>query len=145
MNREDYVLMGLAPARGAPHTPVQVQKLFFILQTDAQKSDSLGKVRFEFEPYHFGPFDKDVYVELEKLQRKGLVEISYGSSGLRNYRLTSAGQESAEEILNDIDDRSRKFVDAISNWIRGQSFFALVNTIYEHYPDMAVKSIFRGR
>ncbi len=143
MSREEYVLIGLAPARGAPHTPVQVQKLFFIVQTDAKESCSLGHAHFDFKPHHFGPFDKEVYTELENLQRQGLVEISFDGSGLRNYRLTLAGQARADALLNGIDDRSRNFVEAISQWIRKQSFFALVNTVYELYPETAVNSVFR--
>ncbi len=143
MSRAEYVLIGLAPARGAPHTPVQVQKLFFLIQTDAQESCSLGQTHFDFKPHHFGPFDKEVYAELENLQRQGWVEISFDGSGLRNYRLTVEGQARADALLKGIDARSRNFVEALSQWIRTQSFFALVNTIYELYPETAVNSVFR--
>ncbi len=144
VSRRELVLIGLAPAQGCPHTPVQVQKLFFLLQARGSESPTLGGSHFKFEPYHFGPFDKSVYIELERLQREGKVEVSFDSSGLKNYRLTPDGQQEADNLLNDtVDPRSRKFVEAVSEWILKQSFFNLLNTIYHHFPQMAVNSVFR--
>ncbi len=144
LSRRKFVLIGLAPAQGCPHTPVQVQKLFFLLQARGSQSPALGHAYFDFKPCHFGPFDKFVYVELEGLQNQGWVEVSFDSSGLKNYRLTPEGQLEANKLLDELDSRSRKFAVAVSEWIHRQTFFNLLNTIYHHFPDMAVNSVFRS-
>ncbi len=144
MNRAERVLIGLAPAKGQPFTPVQVQKLFFVLDARGQ-GDFLGEEIFRFQPYDFGPFDKDVYQELEKLAQKGLVEINYDSAGLRNFRLTLEGQKEADTLFHSMDEHSRKYVQSVSNWIRKQSFHSLLSAIYNEFPDMAVNSVFGDR
>ena len=81
--RQKYVLAALATDSGAKFAPVQVQKLFFLI--DENLSKVIGKSRFTFEPYDYGPFDKAVYHELEVLQSKGLVNIEQiGASRFSN-------------------------------------------------------------
>lgn len=143
MQRSEYVLIGLAPAQGRPHTPVQVQKLFFLLQEKGQASPSLGGTYFDFQPCHFGPYDKDVYSELENLTQQGWIEISFTPSGIRQYRLTPVGQEQADILLKQLDARSRKFVQKISRWILEKDFFQLVQAIYRAFPRMAENSVFQ--
>lgn len=65
MDREDLVLACLAPAKGALHSPVQVQKMFFLI--DRNISEDIEGPLFDFHPYDYGPFDKAVYETLEKL------------------------------------------------------------------------------
>ncbi len=142
MNRSEHVLAGLGTSDKAPFTPVQVQKLFFLLDRNGG-GEFFGQPQFNFQPYDFGPFDKDVYTELESLSEEGLVEISYSSAGLKNYRLTAVGQQRSEEVLAKLDARSRQFVANVAEWIRRQSFTGLLSTIYSLYPDMAEKSVFR--
>ena len=143
MQRSEYVLIGLAPAQGRPHTPVQVQKLFFLLQEKGQASPSLGGTYFDFQPCHFGPYDKDVYSELENLTQQGWIEISFTPSGIRQYRLTPSGQEQADILLKQLDERSRKFARKISRWILEKDFFQLVQAIYRAFPHMAENSVFQ--
>lgn len=143
MQRSEYVLIGLAPAQGRPHTPVQVQKLFFLLQEKGQASPSLGGTYFDFQPCHFGPYDKDIYSELENLTQQGWIEISFTPSGIRQYRLTPVGQEQADILLKQLDARSRKFVQKISRWILEKDFFQLVQAIYRAFPRMAENSVFQ--
>ncbi len=144
MNRAERVLIGLAPAKGQPFIPVQVQKLFFVLDARGQ-GDFLGEEIFRFQPYDFGPFDKDVYRELEKLAQKGLVEINYDSAGLRNFRLALEGQKKADTLFHSMDEHSRKYVESVSHWTRKQSFHSLLSAIYSEFPDMAVNSVFGDR
>ena len=99
MNRQDLMLAVLAVDRGASYTPVQVQKLFFLL--DARVADRFGGPYFEFSPWDYGPFDRAVYDELEGLEAAGLVQISRSPGGRwRTYRLTMEGQERGEQILS---------------------------------------------
>lgn len=79
MDRRDVLLLMMAPAGLDSHTPVQVQKLAFLIEkTIGDKIDGTG---FDFIPWHYGPFDKHVYVTLEELESEGLVAIEEGASG----------------------------------------------------------------
>ena len=98
MDRKELVLAAMSPARTSPFTPVQVQKLFFLLDERATKG--IGGRRFNFKPHHYGPFDKEVYDELEALANEGSVEvIEVGRAGLRTYRLTEQGYERGQDAI----------------------------------------------
>ena len=64
-----YVLAVLSTAGGAEWTPVQLQKIFFLL--DQTIGPALGGPKFNFEPYDYGPFDAEVYRRVEALQATG--------------------------------------------------------------------------
>jgi hypothetical protein len=140
--RDEIILAALAPARGASFTPVQVQKLFFLL--DARVAKLVGGPYFHFQPYHYGPFDAGVYTALEDLARRRLVEIERGSqSTMRTFRLTPAGQDSGERALAALDGRAQEFIRTACTFVRRLSFSALVSAIYKSFPAMKERSVFR--
>jgi hypothetical protein len=139
--RDDVILAALAPARGAAHTPVQVQKLMFLL--DEKLPGDLGGPHFHFQPYHYGPFDKAVYGTLDALAQNGLVEIVLGSGNWREYRLTAQGQARGETVLEGMEPRARDYMQRLSNFVRKLSFSELVSAIYKAYPQMRTRSVFQ--
>jgi hypothetical protein len=141
--RQNVVLAALATHSGAEFAPVQVQKLFFLI--DENISGALGGKQFAFEPYDFGPFDSDVYQELNALERNGLVRIEwYGpSKGQRRYALTPAGQEAGTSVLKKFGPEVQKYIADTSAWVRSLSFPQLVGSIYKAYPHMREKSVFK--
>ena len=142
MNRHQFVLAALAPAHGAPHSPVQVQKLLFLLDENIQ--DSAGGPHFNFEPYHYGPFDKEVYTVLQELATEGLVEIEPEPLQRWNmYRLTPEGQKAGEEILAVLPPAGRTYVTTVSGFVRSLPFAQLVAAIYKAYPHMKANSVFQ--
>ena len=142
-SRQEVVLAALAADPGAVFEPVQVQKLFFLL--DERVADALGGKQFEFEPYDYGPFDKNVYVELEALQGENLVRVV--TSGLRfstrNYFLTQDGQKKGEQVLEQYESGTREYIKTLSSWVRSLSFASLVGSVYKAYPRMRENSIFQ--
>ena len=138
MDKHSFILAALAPAKGGLHSPVQVQKLMFLL--DEQVSKNVGGPFYNFEPYDYGPFDKMVYEDLEILFMEGLVEIISGN--WRSYRLTEAGQSEGENFLNEIEDAPRKHIEELSSFVRNLSFTQLVSAIYKQYPHMKENSVF---
>jgi uncharacterized protein len=142
ISREEVVLAALAPAGGAPHTPVQVQKLLFLLDRNA--SSSFGGPKFNFEPYHYGPFDRAVYLTLEDLAQQGLAEITQNPRNWSEYRLTPEGQARALQVLAGLDERTRSYIERLSAFVRSLSFTDLVSAIYKAYPEMRERSVFQG-
>ena len=141
VSREELIIAAMAPADGRSHTPVQMQKLLFILDENA--AARLNGPHFRFEPYHYGPFDKEVYETLDTLSRKGLVDIAFGSGNWREYSLTPEGQSRGQAILNSIDSQTADYIREVSNFVRKLSFSQLVSAVYKAYPRMRARSVFQ--
>lgn len=140
--RQRVVLAALASSAGAAFAPVQVQKLFFLLDENVAKD--LGGRLFEFEPHNYGPFDKAVYSELEVLARRGLVHIhaTGSSAGNRVYMLTPDGQRIGEQEMTKLPERAKDYIRRAAKWVLSLPFSKLVGSIYKAYPHMRANSIF---
>jgi hypothetical protein len=144
MKRRDLVLAALAAADGRPYTPVQIQKALFLISQNVPETVTEAP-RFNFVPYDYGPFDQDVYSETEALARGGEAVIAPSGSGRWNtFAASDAGLEHGKQILAAMPERSRKYIIEVSQWVRAKSFSGLVRSIYDAYPSMKAKSIFRG-
>jgi hypothetical protein len=141
--RQKVVLAALAAERSSSFAPVQVQKLFFLL--DQNVAAELGGQQFNFEPYDYGPFDRAVYSELEALAQRGLVAIEAGPGpSRRRFTLTAAGYDVGRAVLAQLSARAQDYLLRVSNWVRSLSFAELVGSIYKQYPSMKANSVFRG-
>lgn len=141
MDRKAIILAALAPAQGDIHTPVQVQKLLFLI--DREIPNLVGGPYFNFQPYHYGPFDVSVYEELDSLAQQNLVAI-IADYNWSNYRLTEEGQKKADGLWAGLPSEAKDFVERASAFVRSLSFSELVAAIYKAYPDMKVNSVFQN-
>jgi hypothetical protein len=142
MTKSEILLAGLAAGgENATYTPVQVQKLFFLL--DREASSTLGGPFFKFVPYDYGPFDQAVYAGLDDLARRNLVMIQ-STGRYRVYSLSQAGRLEGRRLLSALQPSARDYVSNVANWVRQLSFQQLVASIYNKYPEMKVNSVFRG-
>ncbi len=141
MKKPFLLLAALYPAGVGSYTPVQVQKLLFLIQ---DKVPVLSRSGFNFQAYDYGPFDKNVYVELENLQKEGLVRI-YEEPGCpwRSYSLTPDGVEKGKEVFNALDQTARDTITTLSSFVRALSFSQLVSAVYKAYPEMKENSVFK--
>src|SRR5438477_7187511 len=91
LQREEITLVVLSLAGGAAFTPVQIQKAMFLASDkvpDAFDPDS----RYDFQPYDYGPFDQQVYSDVEELKRRGLAQIDQQpGTRWRTYAATQRG------------------------------------------------------
>jgi len=141
-NRQKVVLAALAAKPNAVFAPVQVQKLFFLL--DEKIAAELGGKQFDFEPYDYGPFDRHVYDELSTLARLGYVEVtSTDGASKRVYSLTPEGHEKGRKYFERQSSRAQKYMNELSGWIRSLSFRELVSAIYKEFPPMRARSVFK--
>lgn len=142
MERRELMVAALAAAgENATFAPVQVQKLFFLL--DREACHLVGGPHFDFKPYDYGPFDREVYEEFERLEAAGLVTTDH-SRRYRLYRLTPRGYAEGAQQLQSIPNPARTFFLSAANWIRSLNFQQLVAAIYKRYPDMKTNSIFKS-
>lgn len=140
MDKSRLVLAALAASNGDSHSPVQVQKLLFLI--DKEIPEYTEGPHFNFLPYDYGPFDKDVYRTLDLLAFVGLVETEESGRGWKRYRLTPDGQQHGEKVLADLPANARQYVEDASKFVRSLSFADLVSAIYQAYPEMKVNSVF---
>ena len=141
MNRREIVLAALALAGSDGYTPVQIQKLLFLV--DKRISTAIGGPYFNFRPYDYGPFDQRVYQEIEQLSREGLAEVAYSpATRLRRYAVTQPGAILGQAALDGVDPRVRAYLKALSDWVLSLPFSSLVSSIYAEYPEMKANSVF---
>lgn len=141
MTREEFVLAAMAPGASYAYSPVQVQKLLFLL--DRQIPRELQGPHFHFEPYHYGPFDSSVYHTLEQLAERSLVLIDRSRSP-RTFALTADGVEHGNRVLGTVAGPVRDFIVRTSYFVRTQSFSSLVSAIYKAFPEMRANSVFQS-
>jgi uncharacterized protein YwgA len=141
--RDDIALIVLSLAEGGPFTPVQVQKSLFLASdkvADAFRHDS----RYDFQPYDYGPFDWQVYSDVEELQRRGLVQINQQpGTRWRTYAATERGVAQGRHLARQLTGQQRAVLEKIASLVRSLSFNDLVSAIYRAYPEMRERSVFR--
>ena len=146
--RQNFILVGMVASEDfypVRFTSVQVQKLFFLLDQKV-RIELNEKPYFNFEPYDYGPFDKTVYEEVEKLAEHGYVEIKYihAYAGLRKeYNLTRSGIRVARDKTALYDENLKQIIsDSVQRVLSHRSFKSLLMDIYQEYPKMRENSIF---
>jgi len=143
MDRRHWTLLVLAAADGQPLEPVQLQKALFLIgkELDVGKPENF----YDFAPFHYGPYDRQVYVDAELLAKDGLAVVDRPpGQSWRTYRATKEGIAAATNVAQAIPSRARVYVDQVVRWVKSLNFEQIVKAIYRAYPDTAVNSVFRG-
>jgi hypothetical protein len=141
MKRTDVLLAALSAADRRYFYPVHLQKTLFLID---RKLPNLFDQRYDFQPYDYGPFDKQVYADAELLRTASKVEIAQPpGEWYRIYCATDSGLEVGRELLTSMPTQSAAVVRQIANVVTGLSFRELVAAIYRSFPDMKVNSIFK--
>ena len=143
LQRDQVLLVVLSLADGNPLTPVQVQKSLFLADRKARGAFR-GTSVYNFQPYDYGPFDRQVYVDAQTLSYRGFVEIGTDPRGGWNtYAATDEGVRAGREFMAELAEEQRSMLSRIVKIVRSLSFTELVSAIYRSYPEMRVRSVFR--
>jgi uncharacterized protein YwgA len=136
----DWLLMLFDGADG-PLDRVRIQKSLFLF---AERSKALGSEKYDFVPYHYGPFSFDIYPDLDRLVEQGLLrlEVADASTSPR-YSLTGAGARSVEELRHTAPPERLDLLRSLRDWVTERSFRTLLNDVYRLYPQFAVNSVFQ--
>lgn len=144
LKREDWTLLTLAAAEGQTLTPVQLQKCLFLL--GKAKPEAVGNHFYNFTPYNYGPFDRQVYIDADRLAAEGLATITGGSSSTgrwNEYAITPAGMTRVRDLQPKAGP-AWDYVRRVVEWARQLTFQQLVRAIYARYPEFRVNSVFQG-
>lgn len=112
-----------------------LMKYAFLFQMEGN-----GRRRYyPFIPYHYGPFAKEIYDDLERLKVDGLVSVE-NDSERDNTKITLLDPSQAEAALAEFPDDLKEDVAAILDAYGNLDHNALLKTVYEKYPAYAQKS-----
>lgn len=139
MTRNQSVLAAMsAGGPSASFDPVQMQKYLFLI--DREIPEWVGGPHFRFQPFDYGPFDKDVYSVLDSLAQEQHVQID-NTGQYRRYSLTDSGLGRGRSAMDNLPESVVRYLIDLSRWVRCLSFRQLLAAIYQNYPDMAVNSV----
>ena len=139
-DRTDVLLKIITAAEGDPITPVQLQKIAFLVGEECAKF--VPESYYEFVPYDYGPFCIDIYRDAELLEERGLVSIDLNrTGGWKEYRATF---RSSGANTSSIPKIVAGYIETAVKWAMELSFRELVSSIYHHYPEYRENSIFNG-
>ncbi len=138
-SRSDIVTAAFAAGgRGAVFDPIRTQKLLFLV--DREVSERIGGPYFDFQPYHYGPFDATVYRVLDELEVAEEVQID-GSGRCPRYVLTESGYKRGIAVLDGLPEAVAKYLRDAARWVRLTPYRRILSAIYSRYPDTAVNSV----
>jgi DNA-binding PadR family transcriptional regulator len=141
--RQEWLLLALAHRNGEPMTPVQIQKAMFLMGMEAKQL--VGPGFYKFVPYNYGPFDANVYHDLDMLAAKGLVTCdSSPGRTWKMYAVTPGGLAEAARAKKTASKIAVGYLEKVVVWVCSLSFPALVRAIYAKYPKFKANSVFTG-
>jgi hypothetical protein len=142
-SRHQWLLLALDAAQDRGLTPVQIQKALFVLSQ--RRKDDVGGDFYAFRPYHYGPFDAQVYHDADMLVEDGLLtlDLSNGRS-MRTYHISPLGEQAAEQIRREVSPYAVEYLQNVVEWTQRLSFSELVRSVYEAFPEMRENSVFRN-
>jgi uncharacterized protein YwgA len=146
----------LYEAGGKIEGRTRFQKLAFLAD---QQLDDYHIDPYEFIAYDYGPFDRDLFENLEWLEKEGLVESSesrtFGGDKRYDYRLTRKGKRrfeqnvptSEDQTLDDLSESQRKLkriydvAKEVVEEYNGIPISNLLRRVYDEYPEFAENSV----
>jgi hypothetical protein len=141
--RDEVALIVLSIARGQPFTPAQIQKTMF-LASDRVSDAFAPNSTYHFYPYDYGPFDPEVYSDVEALERRGLAQINQQPGNRwRTYAASEDGVVEGQRLAEQLTVQQRVMIERIVGLVRRLSFNQLISAIYRAYPEMRVNSVFQ--
>jgi len=143
MEKTDWIIIVLEAANGEKLTPAQLQKSLFLIKQNIP--GNFKKNYYDFEPYNYGPFCRDIYVDAKELEDENLVSINWSQEKRwREYSITIKGVERYKKIIKELPEETINFIEELVNGIRKLSFQQLISYIYKNYPEYKKNSVFMG-
>jgi len=157
----------LAAQGGAPVVGVtRLQKYLYLLQDQEGWGERLGASRYNFRAYDFGPFDDQIYADLDFLENLGLIakkpageeplsergeeqqaSESWGTSDpefapwtadqeIWAYRLTERGRDFVKQNL-ELAQKDADTIERMKERWNGTPLTQFLRWLYETYPEVA--------
>lgn len=142
ITKKDWLLTVMNYAGDKGLTPAQLQKILFIV---SKESPSKPTDFYNFIAYNYGPFDSQIYRDATCLEEDNFVKkLKSTGKNWEIYYVTEEGKKVAAQKKELIDEGTNDYLKRLTLFIQGLSFQELISTIYKHYPEYRVNSIFKG-
>jgi type I restriction enzyme S subunit len=114
-----------------------VMKSAFLLQQEAGLN-----LNYDFIPYKYGPFSKEVYKDIEELQKNLLVERVKPKKDLEitEIKLIDEFNDWAERIIKTLSQEIKDTIKSYTDKYGRMELNELLEYVYDKYPKYAVKS-----
>ncbi|MDX6680210.1 MAG: hypothetical protein QOG94_249 [Solirubrobacteraceae bacterium] len=148
MTRRDWLMLFIS-FEGAPRglDPVRLQKGMFLFGEEV--ADVPDTQKYSFRPYNYGPMSSAIYADLDRLVADGLIEsVPVEGQSWSRFRPTERGVQRGMQLLEAATADQRRGVQHLYETKRSvarMSFDALLEDVYERYPQYATKSVFKRR
>jgi len=93
---------------------------------------------YHFVPYHYGPFARELYTDLQALSEQGLITLDNGDEDRTRISLTQSGD--LQSLFSDIPEDIKDDVGAVLDTYGYLSHKELLRQVYEKYPAYTGKS-----
>jgi uncharacterized protein YwgA len=99
---------------------------------------------YEFIPYNWGPFSRDLQDDLGELLCDGRLDRREFQSGkYHSYVTTPSGFDEIRDVLESLQPPELTFLIAIRQFVVTRTFNQLLRDVYRAYPAYAVNSQLR--
>jgi hypothetical protein len=179
-NRKDVLLLLLySPGRtDSPNEPIdgrtRLTKMLFLFKEEAFKAFRTGtnideESFYQFFPWNFGPFSRDVYDDLTFFELRGFIEkgeseeetlpeaaaewdrwlnLSRSDSGEESYseydeqefKLTPKGEAFARSLYDTLGVEQKRLLKTFKAKLSKTPLKAILQYVYSNYPDQTTKS-----
>lgn len=128
----------------------RLQKMVFLLQKELEKSDRKGVMgeRYEFIPYDYGPFSKELYDDLDELIDDQFVDDEEEELQSGKVKYIYEIEEEGQELVNSQSVEWEEvravleFAREIKEEYNEMLLSELIELVYSDYPDYAEKSVY---
>ena len=148
LKRDKWILL-LLYAVGAVRGKTKLQKLIFLMQEDL-KEHLPDEEYYDFKPYHYGPFSREILDDAEFMVFQGLIKVREEHMEVNGeelimpiYELTEVGKKEAKKILEQLH---RKIPSQIlNNILRRMTYYnrltakKLTEIVHKSYPEYALE------
>lgn len=141
MIREDVLLSFLSVIPAETFTITQIQKGLFLI---SKQASDMFDTNYNFEPKSYGPSSSELWDDLLLFEAMKFVRSVYKSkkSDIREFMATPFGIEQAKSFTR--NERTSEYLQRVAEWVKKLSCPALISTILNEYPEMAVNTLFRS-
>jgi uncharacterized protein YwgA len=140
-NRKDYLLLFVSlPGGRYGLDRIRLMKGMFLF---AQSNLVGARERYEFQPYDWGPFSRDIYRDLDALQEGALLAAFPEGSRYAEYRVTELGRQQTERLQRSLPAQITDCLAEIKVTVTSKSFLELLEYVYERYSRFAERSRLR--
>jgi uncharacterized protein YwgA len=147
VTRRDWLILFIS-LEGAPRglDPVRIQKGLFLF---AEETARPAAEKYVFKPHNYGPMSPPIYTDVDSLVEDGLVEsVPVEGQTWRRYPPTAAGIKRGRELLPEAiktDATATEKLFDIKASVANMTFRALLEDVYDRYPEYAERSVFVRR